>query len=60
MFKKKIKIKSSINYNNFDELIMFYKMLLKYKKHHPDFNLELVLFKLYPEFDYYQFRNIKF
>lgn len=34
----------------YDEIIHFYKMLLKIKKRHPNFNIEKIMKKLYPNF----------
>lgn len=36
---------SSVDY---EEIIEFYNILLKYKSHHPNFNISKVILKVYP------------
>lgn len=45
-FSKKTEL-PKVGYN---EIIHFYKMLLKIKKRHPNFNIEKIMKKLYPNF----------
>ncbi len=33
-----------------DEILLFYKMLLKMRKRHPKLNVDKIMKKLYPEF----------
>lgn len=48
-FNKRLDINlSSVDY---EEIIDFYTMLLKYKNHHPNFNISKVILKLYPRLD---------
>ncbi len=49
-FKKKFYKLKETSLNN-DEIISFYKMLLKFEKRHPDFNAKMMIHKLYPAID---------
>jgi hypothetical protein len=52
IYEKIIKKNKKNNDINFDEINVLYKMLIKYKKNHPCFNLKRVMLQLYPKLDW--------
>lgn len=55
MFRSNKKLVRDFSTIDKKEIFKFYKMLLKYKRRHPNFKVTKVILKLYPMLDLNQF-----